>query len=467
MSVFLKCLVDTAIEARAEPDTWRPVLASLTAQPAFEHLPEDVAKEILKFLADGKTPTKALSRLWTECFRVLEQGADPPWAPPTPPDHGVIRTDGVWDWNQFLQFNELSLVLGLDTDNGLYVRDRGIVHATPQSVAVQLRRLVEDLDALELRPDAVLAHDRESVPLALALADRFGCSIEPTATPADCVYLLGNLSYAGALERARAALTELKPGRAVVVALLLTENPNALRMVPDVVGLQTGSAALPWGRAAGVGVLLRGPEDEESERPAVADRAAFEESRDNRPPEVIARELKELMDGVDEQDFEEHVLSARPGLRRILGRKTGPVQPFGWRIVGEGEDASDWHTLLPPFPPLFGTPFSSLPERPTIEELRSLDQEEEQLQFMDWVEPTLKHPTDVWLKQDVRGQTYTHYFATVHREGLESAVTFVVEAIPHGDDLALNNYTLLLDPRDADELRFGRLLHRADRASLN
>ena len=132
-----------------------------------------------------------------------------------------------------------------------------------------------------------------------------------------------------------------------------------------------------------------------------------------------------------------------------------------------GQEVKNWYTLLPPFPQLFGTPFSDLGATPSMEELAKIDPDEEQLQFMDWVQPTLQHPTEVWVKQDQHGQIYGHYFSTVDQPHLDRPVVFVVETIPHGEDLVLNNFTLFLDPNEADELRFGRLAHSKSAFSLN
>jgi hypothetical protein len=434
-------------------------------QPAFAELPADVKSEIQRFAKDRRSATTALSQFWTDCFKKLEKGEES-WAPAPPPFEKRLRSDRTSDWNQILQFNELALMLGGEEDEGLLVRKHGILDIPAPAVALQLRRLSDDLDAASFRPAAVLAHDRESVPLALALAERYGCGIEPAEAPGeDCLYVIGDLTYAGALERARLMLEELRPRRTVVAALLVTENPNALRLLPDVIGYQVGSGALPWGRAAGIGVLLR--EGGELGETAVADRAAFESARDRRPPEAVARELLSLMNQIEPALCEEHVMFASGALPRILARKRAPIQEFDWRTVGNGEESGDWHTLLPPFPQLFGTPLGALPDRPTVEDLREFDHEEEQLKFMEWTEPTLQSPTEVWVKTDVRGQVYTHYFAVVRRPGLHEPVAFVVETIPHGEDLALNNYSLFLDASDADELRFGRLAHRAAAPSLN
>lgn len=468
MSVYLKCLVDTILEARADGEWWMPVIASLCEQPAFGDLPPEVATEVRRFLKDGKSATTRLSELWTSTFRALERGEPGAWSPRPPAGCKRLDAEKTRDWNQILAFNELSVLLGGDSDGGLLVHDHGILDIPLEEVALQLRRLCADFDALGFKPAAVLPHDKESLPPALALAERYGCGIEAEgAANSDCLYLLGNLTYAGALERARATLEEIRPDRCVTAVLLLTEHPNAMRLIPDVIGYQLGSAALPWGQAAGVGVLLRSVEDEEDGMAAVADRKAFAESRDTRPAVEIAEDIVSWMKDFDAEMLEEHAMYSAPALRRILSRKKGPVQPFGWRMREEGEEEGDWHTLLPPFPNLFGTPFSELPEHPTVSQLREIDHAEEQMQFMDWVDPALQNPNEVWVKQDVRGETYTHYFSVVRHEKLDGPVVFVVETVPHGEDLALNSFGLFFDPSKAEELRFGQLAYRRERPSLN
>lgn len=463
MSLYLRALVDTVIEARTDFVWWRPVLASLLDQPAFASLPDEVSRELRRFLADGKSATRSLSELWTRCFRALEKGKNPPFELPEPSEHRELRSDRPRDWNQLLALNEVAVVLGKAGDDGLSVHDPGIADLTVDDVAVMLRRLIADMEAIGFAPSVVLAHDRETVPIALALAQHYGCGIEPTEmTGGDCLYVFGNLAYAGALERARMLLEEMKPARTLAAAMLVTENPNAMRLIPDVIGLQVGSGALPWGKAAGVGVLLRPDSQSNEEGEAVADLEAFQRSRDRRPLEQIASDLAERMHAVPRELYEDHAMIASDALRRSLRRKTAFLRRFGWRLLRPDEEASDWHTLLPPFPSLIGTPFSELPEKPTVTMLRDADPEEEQLRFMDWVTPALQKPMEVWAKQDVRGQTYIHYIAGVRDPRMPEPMAFVVETVPYGDETALNNFTLFLNAGEADELRFGRLLHSAE-----
>ncbi|MEP0767004.1 MAG: hypothetical protein HRF45_10755 [Fimbriimonadia bacterium] len=466
MSLYLRALVDAVIEARTDFLWWRPVLASLLDQPAFAYLPEDVARELRRFLADGKSATRGLSELWTRCFRALEKGKTPPFSLPEPPEHLELRSERPRDWNQLFALNEIAVILGKAGDDGLAVHDPGIADLSMDDVAAILRRLAEDIEGAGFAPSAVLAHDRESVPIALALAQHYRCGIEPTAhSGGDCLYVFGNLFYAGALERARLLLEEIRPARTLAAAMLLSENPNAMRLIPDVIGLQVGSGALPWGKAAGVGVLLRPDPQLGEEGEAVADPEAFQRSRDRRPLEEIASDLLQRMRAVPRDLYEDHTLLASDVLRRSLARKTTCLRRFAWRALRSDEEASDWHTLLPPFPSLIGTPFSELPDKPTVSMLRDADPEEEQLRFMDWVTPALQKPMEVWAKQDVRGQTYIHYIAGVRDPRVPEPMAFVVETVPYGDETALNNFTLFFDAGDADELRFGRLLHSAEAES--
>ncbi len=458
MSVYLKCLVDTVLEARADPEWWLPVVAAMAEHRPFSDLPTDVRQEVRRFIKDGKSATTSLSRLWTGYFKALENGHPETLSkPPT----GPMRVENLRDWNQILQFNELALVLGGKEDDGLYIRDHAILDLGVNDVAVQLRRLAESIGKTDLHPSTVLAHDQESVAPALALADWFGCRIEPDGIEGkDCIYLIGNLAYAGALERARAMLEQFHPARTLVAALLITENLNGMRMLPDAVGYVVGSGALKWGRAAGLGVLLQGSEEEGFH----ADREAFAASRDRRLPEKIAAEIATEMKALDEAFYDDHVFFSSGALQRIIDRKSSPIQSFGWRM---GEEAKDWYTMLPPFPQLFGTPFSEVGSRASVEELRQIDPNEDQLRFMDWVEPTLQNPLEVWIKEDATGQIYGHYFSTVQHPSLPNPAVIVVETVPHGEDLALNNFTLFLDPAEADELRFGRLAHSQNSMSLN
>ena len=463
MSLYLRTLVEAVIEARTDFVWWRPVLASLMDQPAFESLPDNVRHELRRFLADGKSSTRSLSEFWTRCFRALEKGKSPPFALPEPPEHLELRSERTRDWNQLLALNEVAVVLGKAGDDGVAVHDPGIADLSADDVAVMLRRLIGDLERAGFSPSAVLAHDRESVPIALALAQHYGCGIEPTAMPSgDCLYVFANMAYAGAMERARMLLEELRPARALAVAMLLSEHPNALRLIPDIIGIQVGSGALPWGKAAGVGVLLRPDPQAGEDSEAVADPEAFQRSRDRRPLEEIANDLLDRIRAVPRELYEVHTLLASDALQRILARKTSCLRRFGWRTLRPDEESSDWHTLLPPFPSLIGTPFSELPEKPTVSMLRDTDPHEEQMRFMDWVTPALQKPMEVWAKQDVRGQTYIHYIAAVRDPRMPEPMAFVVETVPYGDETALNNFTLFLDASDADELRFGRLVHSAE-----
>lgn len=464
MAAYLKCLVDAVVDAKAEPDFYMPLLATLAVEPVFTQLPEEVVEEVQGFIKEPRRATPKLTEYWTHVFKEIESGKGEGWHPTTPPESMTLRSDRLHDWNQVFQFNELAVALGGEMDEGLLVRDHLILDLSMESVVLQLRRLIGDMDKIGFRPGAVLAHDRESVPPALALAGRYDCGLEPEdALGKDCVYLIGNLRYAGALERARAMLEGFPPARCLIVALLLTEDPNALRLIPDIIGYQVGSGALPWGKPAGVGVLLSGLGEED----AVADRDRFDEERDARNLEEIGQELSAFLDEVEKEDYEEHVMYCSGAVQRILSRKKESIRPFGWRILDASEEAGEWHSLLPPFPYLFGTPFSELPAKPTMEQLQALDREAEQLQFMDWVDDVLQHPNEVWIKQDVRGNQYTHYFAVIRKEGLALPAAFVVETVPYGDELALNNYCLFLDPADAEELRFGVLVHQRERPSLN